>query len=65
MWGRDILPDTLDDISLGKGRYLTFGYSAPLFDPDKIAESIELTARSLLRAITWDRGEVGIGLELI
>lgn len=58
MWARDFLPDTLDNSSLGHGRYLTFGYLAPIVDPDGIAESIDRTARNLLRAICAERGKV-------
>jgi hypothetical protein len=58
MWARDFLPDTLDNSLLGHGRYLTFGYSAPILDPDGIAESIDQTARKLLRAISGERGKV-------
>jgi hypothetical protein len=54
MWARDFLPDTLNS-SLGYGRYMTFGYSAPIVDPDGIAESIDRTARNLLRAISGAR----------
>ncbi|KAH7357299.1 hypothetical protein BKA65DRAFT_225074 [Rhexocercosporidium sp. MPI-PUGE-AT-0058] len=56
MWPRDFLPDVLDDPTLGSGRYLTFGYRAPIMDSDRITESIKETAQNLLRAIVQERG---------
>jgi hypothetical protein len=58
MWARDFLPDVLDHSTLGKGRYLTFGYPAPIIDSNRITESIKDTAQNLLRAIMQERGIV-------
>lgn len=58
MWARDFLPDTLDDHSLGNGRYMTFGYPAPIIDSDRIVQSIKDTAQNLLREIVRERGDV-------
>ena len=57
MWARDTLPDSLDRPGK-KGRYLTFGYPAPVIDSDEISQSIEDTAVELLRKILDDRGKV-------
>lgn len=57
MWARDTLPDSLDRPGR-KGRYLTFGYLAPLVDSDEISQSVEVTAVELLQTILDDRGKV-------
>ncbi len=57
MWARDILPGSLDRPGK-KGRYLTFGYPAPIKDSDEISQNIEDTARDLLQKILDDRGKV-------
>jgi hypothetical protein len=58
MWPRDFLPDVLDLPTLGKGRYLTFGYPAQIIDSYRITESIGDTAQNLIRAIIQERGIV-------
>ena len=57
MWARDTLPDSLDRPGK-KGRYLTFGYPAPVLDSEEISQSVEETAVVLLRKIMDDRGKV-------
>ena len=57
MWARDTLPGSLDRPGK-KGRYLTFGYPAPVIDSDEISQSIEDTAVELLQKILDDRGKV-------
>ena len=57
MWARDTLPEALDRPGK-KGRYLTFGYPAPLKDSDDISQNVEDTAVILLQKIADDRGKV-------
>ena len=57
MWARDTLPHSLDRPGK-KGRYLTFGYSAPVLESDEISQNVRETAMNLLRTISQDRGKV-------
>ena len=57
MWARDTLPHSLDRPGK-RGRYLTFGYPAPLVDSEDISQSVEATAETLLQKIISDRGKV-------
>ena len=64
MWARDILPTSLDRPGK-RGRYLTFGYPAPVLDSDEISQSVQETALQLLRNIREDRGKVQLSSAIL
>ncbi|KAF4634094.1 hypothetical protein G7Y89_g4015 [Cudoniella acicularis] len=71
MWARDFLPETLDDPSLGNGRYMTYGYPSELFSfntrhqwlEDILYELEERTARlDIPVRIFYEQRSGGLGI---
>lgn len=64
IWPRDLLPDALDDAE-NQGRYLTFGYHAPLLPSDLIPGKLDSIAEELLDALIRLRGPVSFSARLM